>query len=184
MSLQIGQVLKAEILPNTLTIQAKLGEGGQGEIYQVTDGKNEYALKWYNLEQSTEEQKEAIRYLVKQGVPSGATAQRFIWPLDVILLEQTPQFGYLMPLIDTECFAELGEIQAHRKPAPSLTTLCEISYQIANSYRALHLSGYCYRDIATGNVMFDPQTGEVLICDNDNVGINRESKSQVWGTME
>ena len=32
--------------------------------------------------------------------------------------------------------------------------------------------------------MFDPQGGDVLICDNDNVGVNRQSKSQVWGTME
>jgi DNA-binding helix-hairpin-helix protein with protein kinase domain len=184
MSLKINQILKTETLQNTLTVQEKLGEGGQGEIYRVTDGTHEYALKWYNSEQSTQEQKEAIHYLVKQGAPSGTAEQRFIWPLDVIMLEHTIQFGYLMPLIDTQRFAELGEIQAHRKPAPSLSTLCEISYQIANSYRALHLSGHCYRDIATGNIMFDPQTGEVLICDNDNVGINRQSKSQVWGTME
>ncbi|MFN5710197.1 MAG: protein kinase domain-containing protein, partial [Planctomycetota bacterium] len=62
--------------------------------------------------------------------------------------------------------------------------LCETSYQIANSYRALHLSGHCYRDISRGNLMFDPTTGDVLICDNDNVGVNRQSTCQVWGTME
>ena len=151
----------------------------------MTDGKNVYALKWYNLEQSTEVQKEAIRYLVNQGAPhNGAVEQRFIWPLDMITFSNTTQFGYLMPLIDTQRFAELGEVQAHIKLAPSLSTLCEICYQIANSYRALHLSGYCYRDIAASNIMFDPQTGDVLICDNDNVGINRQSPSQIWGTME
>jgi hypothetical protein len=32
--------------------------------------------------------------------------------------------------------------------------------------------------------MFDPATGEVLICDNDNVGVNRQSACQVWGTLE
>jgi serine/threonine protein kinase len=32
--------------------------------------------------------------------------------------------------------------------------------------------------------MFDPTTGDILICDNDNVGVNRQSKSQIWGTME
>jgi DNA-binding helix-hairpin-helix protein with protein kinase domain len=46
------------------------------------------------------------------------------------------------------------------------------------------LSGHCYRDISRGNVMFDPTNGDVLICDNDNVGVNRQSKCQVWGTME
>ncbi len=179
-----GQQVKAETLQNTLTVQYKLGEGGQGEVYRVTDGQTAYALKWYNLEQSTEEQKNAIRYLVKQGAPQGMAGQRFIWPIDIITLYNSTQFGYLMPLIDTQRFAELGEVQAHLKPSPSLATLCEISYQLANSYRALHLNGYCYRDIAAGNIMFDPSTGEVLICDNDNIGINRQSKTQVWGTME
>ncbi|MDM8559410.1 protein kinase [Candidatus Parabeggiatoa sp. HSG14] len=184
MPLQKGQQVTAETLHHTLVVQEKLGEGGQGEVYRVTDDNTDYALKWYNLEQSTKEQKEAIRYLVKHGAPKGIAGQRFIWPLDIITINKATQFGYLMPLIDTQHFAELGEIQAHRKPSPSLAILCEISYQIANSYRALHLGGYCYRDISNGNVMFDPKKGEVLICDNDNVGINRHSKSQVWGTME
>jgi serine/threonine protein kinase len=89
-----------------------------------------------------------------------------------------------MPFIDTRRFAELGEVWAHIKPVPNFTALCEISYQLANSYRALHLSGHCYRDISAGNLMFDHRTGEVLICDNDNVGVNRQSRCQVWGTME
>jgi DNA-binding helix-hairpin-helix protein with protein kinase domain len=184
MPLKIGQKLKAETLKKTLTVQNKLGEGGQGEVYRVTDGKTYYALKWYNIEQSTEEQKEAIRHLVNRGAPQKATRQRFIWPIDLIILDNVDQFGYLMRLIDTQRFAELSEVQALRKPAPSLAALCEISYQIANSYRALHLSGYCYRDIAAGNLMFDPDTGDVLICDNDNIGINRQSQAQVYGTME
>ena len=31
--------------------------------------------------------------------------------------------------------------------------------------------------------MFDCLCGDVLICDNDNVGVNRQSNCQVWGTM-
>ena len=89
-----------------------------------------------------------------------------------------------MERINTERYAELGEVWAHLKPVPGFSSLCAISYGLANSYRALHLSGHCYRDISPGNLMFDPQTGHVLICDNDNVGINRQSRCQVWGTME
>jgi len=186
MQLKNRQELKAEILEQTLTVVKKLAEGGQGEVYCVTDGEKHYALKWYNIEQSTEEQKEAIRQLVTQGAPQRVTGagERFIWPLDLIILDNVEQFGYLMPLIDRRHFAELGEVQALRKAPPSLVKLCEISYQIANSYRALHLSGYCYRDISSGNLMFNPHTGDVLICDNDNIGINRQSKAQVYGTME
>ena len=114
----------------------------------------------------------------------GPASRRFVWPQDLVTAAGTQQFGYLMPLIDTDRFAELGQVWARRKPTPGLDVLCEISFQASNSYRALHLSGHCYRDISQGNLVFDPITGDVLICDNDNVGINRQSECQVWGTMQ
>ena len=167
-----------------LTVKKKLGEGGQGTVYLVEGSHGPQAIKWYNLEQSTEEQKQSISSLVRTGPPQGVAGQRFIWPLDLVTLPNEACFGYLMPLIDTSKFVVLGEVQAHLKPAPGFQALCEISYQAANSYRALHLTGHCYRDISAGNLMFDTKKGEVLICDNDNVGVNRQSESQVWGTME
>jgi hypothetical protein len=56
----------------------------------------------------------------------------------------------------------IGAVQAHIKPVPGFRALTRISYQLANSYRALHLSGLCYRDISDGNLMFDPVAGEIL----------------------
>lgn len=165
-------------------MKKKLGEGGQGAVYLVDDDCGPRALKWYNLEQATNEQRTAIRELVIHGPPRGPAGQRFIWPQDLVTANDSSLFGYLMPLIDTARFGSLGDVWARRKPAPALDVLCEISYQIVNSYRALHLSGHCYRDISRGNVMFDSTTGDALICDNDNVGVNRQSKCQVWGTME
>lgn len=182
--LQIEQQVESEMLNIRLLVKKKLGEGGQGTVYLVEGKDGLHAMKWYNPEQSTEDQKTAIRYLVQTGPPRGFSSQRFIWPLDIVSIRGMLQFGYLMPLIDTQKFAELGEVWAHIKPAPGFSALCEISYQGANSYRALHLSGHCYRDISAGNLMFNPLSGDVLICDNDNVGVNRHSNCQVWGTME
>lgn len=184
MPITLGQSVKAESLHAQLTIRKLLGEGGQGAVYLADGPHGAYALKWYNAEQSTPEQKAAIRYLVQTGAPRGLAGRRFVWPEDLVTAPPARSFGYLMRLIDTRRFAQLGEVWARRKPAPSFATLCEISYQTANSYRALHLSGHCYRDISRGNLMFDPTLGDVLICDNDNVGVNRQSKCQVWGTLE
>jgi eukaryotic-like serine/threonine-protein kinase len=184
MPLEAGQKLKAEMSRITLTVRKKLGEGTQGEVYLVEGPHGQQALKWYKPAQATMDQMAAIRALVQAGPPRGAAGARFIWPLDLVTAPGVPLFGYLMRLIDTSRFAELGEVQAHMKPVPGFRALSRISYQLANSYRALHLSGLCYRDISDGNLMFDPVAGEILICDNDNVGVNRQSRSQVWGTME
>lgn len=184
MSLLIGSQVTAETLGWQLTIQKKLGEGGQGVAYLASGPGGDLVVKWYNAEQATDAQRQAIRQLVKDGPPTGLAGKRFVWPLDVVTAPQSRQFGYLMSVIDTQRFAELGDVWSRRKPAPGLAELCEISFQMANSYRVLHLRGMCYRDISKGNLMFDSRTGEVLICDNDNVGINRHSTCQVWGTME
>ncbi|MGB7788477.1 protein kinase domain-containing protein [Methanoregula sp.] len=184
MPLSIGQRVKAELSGAELHVLKKLGEGTQGEVYLVEGPDGYQAVKWYKPEQATPEQRNAILYLVRTGPPFGAAGKRFVWPLDLVTTGTSGPFGYLMQRIDTRRFTELGEVWAHLKPVPNFSALCEISYQLANSYRALHLSGHCYRDISAGNLMFDPVTGDILICDNDNVGVDRQSRCQVWGTME
>ena len=59
-----------------------------------------------------------------------------------------------------------------RRVEPSLLTLATIGFELAHSYLQLHAKGLCYRDISFGNVFFDADTGEVRICDNDNVDID------------
>ncbi len=184
MPLSIGQHVHAELSSARLNVIKKLGEGTQGEVYLVEGPHGYQAVKWYMAGQATPEQRTAILYLVRTGPPYGPAGRRFIWPLDLVTREGSSRFGYLMDRIDTSKFAELGEIWAHIKPVPNFSALCEISYQLANSYRALHLSGHCYRDISAGNLMFNPESGDILICDNDNVGVNKQSRSQIWGTME
>jgi serine/threonine protein kinase len=46
----------------------------------------------------------------------------------------------------------------------------------------LHEQGYQYRDISFGNAFFDPNTGNVKICDNDNVTPNGAKEGGIKGT--
>jgi serine/threonine protein kinase len=60
-------------------------------------------------------------------------------------------------------------------------SLATVGLELADSFLRIHARGLCYRDISFGNVFLDPQTGGVLICDNDNVGIDGK-ESGILGT--
>jgi DNA-binding helix-hairpin-helix protein with protein kinase domain len=62
----------------------------------------------------------------------------------------------------------------------SLTIVC---INTVEAFREVHANGMAYRDINWGNLFFEPVTGDVLICDNDNA-IFENLPSQIGGTME
>ena len=57
-----------------------------------------------------------------------------------------------------------------------------MALELADSFLRLHSLGFCYSDISFGNIFFDPVTGEISICDNDNVAVDGEGISDVLGT--
>ena len=59
-----------------------------------------------------------------------------------------------------------------RRVDPSFRVLSLAGLQLAQVFLRLHAQGLCYRDISFGNVFFDPATGEIAVCDNDNVAID------------
>jgi serine/threonine protein kinase len=69
-----------------------------------------------------------------------------------------------------------------RRIEPTFRALATAGIELAHSFLALHAKGLCYRDISFGNVFFDPDTGDVLICDNDNVTVDGSATSGVLGT--
>jgi len=158
----------------------EIGSGGQGNVYLVESEGMKYALKWYNKTSSTVEQYRGIELLVDKGAPS----EKFIWPLAIVEGESKDNFGYVMPLIDTKRYTKLthyfgGEIKVKR-----YEYLIDACIKIAHGYNELHLSGLCYRDISFGNLFVDFSTGDILICDNDNVTIdNLTGTDQIWGTQ-
>ena len=155
-----------------------LGSGGQGEVYRVKAGGLEYALKWYFQESATPAQRATIEALVKAGRPAG----NFLWPEDLATSGHAPGFGYVMGLRPPE-YKSLNDYVAG-KVRPTALALITVGIELAKALRALHTKGFCYRDISFGNAFFHPDTGAVLICDNDNVAPNRSSAGGVLGTPD
>lgn len=158
------------------TVDQFLGGGGQGEVYRATVSGKPVALKWYFPEQATPEQKAALEALVKLGAPNS----KFLWPLELASANGVKGFGYIMPLREAR-YKSLFDLMK-RRAEPSFHNLITACYQLADSFYQLHAKGLCYRDISHGNIFFDPKTGEVLICDNDNVAPNGQDRVGVYGT--
>src|SRR5215204_493853 len=134
------------------------------------------ALKWYYPTSATPDQQKALEALIKIGAPS----DRFLWPMQLATASATTGFGYVMPLRNRR-FRSIVDLMK-RRIEPSFRALATAGLELSHSYLQLHAKGLCYRDISFGNAFFDPDTGEILICDNDNVAIDNQSRSPVYGT--
>ena len=172
--LKTGTILTSEA-GEVYTVKQLLGSGGQGEVYSVEAKGISYALKWYFPKSATKNQKDILDNLIIKGKPD----ESFLWPQDLIFEKEGKPFGYIMPLRPKNYKGIIDMMK--RKAEPSFSCLCKAAFNLTKGYRALHNMGYCYRDISFGNVFLDPDTGDVLICDNDNVSYN-SAPSGIYGT--
>lgn len=148
-----------------------LGAGGQGEVYEASVSGKLVALKWYFDHAATASQRSALDTLIRKGAPSG----RFLWPVDLAVANGRPNFGYIMPLRELR-YKSISDLMK-RRIEPTFRALLTVGRELASNFLQLHSKGLCYCDISFGNVFFDPSSGEVLICDNDNVIVNGAART-------
>ncbi len=175
MPLQPKDTLQAISLKETVTVDNLISSGGQGEVYRVTVGGSEYALKWYYPNCSTPEQRKIIENVLQRvrARPNLAQDSRFVFPIDLVEDSQWKRFGYLMPLLIGKQFPSVNDMMIG-KVKPPFSVRCEVAYQLADAFQKLHTSGMVYADISFKNIHFHPQTGEIRIIDNDNVALDGE----------
>lgn len=99
----------------------------------------------------------------------GAPSDRFLWPLELVNSPDGHTFGYIMPLREPR-FEGIVDL-VKRRAEPTFRALCTAGFELADGYLQLQAQGPCYGDISFGNVLLDPDTGQVRICDNDNVTV-------------
>lgn len=170
------QAVQTETTGLPCTVEKFLGGGGQGEVYRAELGGQAVALKWYFPASATPEQRSALETLIKKGPPN----EKFLWPMELTSAAGVPGFGYVMPLREPR-YKGIVDLMK-RRIEPTFRALATAGLDLSHSYLQLHAEGLCYRDISFGNVFFDPDTGDVLICDNDNVTVDGEGKAGVLGT--
>lgn len=154
-------------------IEKELGRGGQGIVYLVDLNGEKKALKWYLNPPDDKFYKN-----LEHNILSGPPLEAFLWP-EYLTRKQNGSYGYVMKLRPANYF-EFGNFLLAKKSFKSYTAMLAAAIKITNGFMMLHRHGYSYQDLNDGNFFIDPNTGDVLICDNDNV-MPQGEKSGIMG---
>lgn len=173
--LKNGTIMTSES-GNKYIVKNLLGAGGQGEVYDVECDGSHYALKWYFKGSATARQKKLLETIIAKGSPDVS----FLWPIELIVPMQGDLFGYIMPL-RPKYYKSIVDLMKKRVN-PSFYVICRTAYNLTKGYQKLHAMGAKYQDISFGNLFFNPDNGDVLICDNDNVSFDSAKPGGVLGT--
>ena len=153
----------------------ELGRGGQGIVYLVDVCGKQKALKWYTKAPDNHFYRNLERNIL-QGAPSDA----FLWP-EYLTERKQGSYGYVMELCPQNYY-EFGSFLLAKVAFKSFAAMLNAAMKICDGFMMLHRFGYSYQDLNDGNFFINPQTGDVLICDNDNVTAQGE-KSGIMGKV-
>lgn len=163
-----GKIIKTDF-GSPIKIIKYLASGGQGDVYIAEYGGKKKALKWYKSQALRNP--DAFYDNLKRNADKGSPDKAFLWP-DAVTERTEGSFGYIMDL-RPEGYYELSKILASEKyNFANFKVATEACIRIVSAFRILHNNGYSYQDLNDGNFFINPRTGEVLICDNDNVAPN------------
>lgn len=147
---------------STAKIVKELGRGGQGIVYLVEVGKMQMALKWYLHPMDNKFYKN-----LEENISKGAPSDAFLWP-EYLTMKEKGSFGYVMKL-RPQGYYEFGNFLLAKNQFGSFEAMLNAAMKICEGFRLLHLHGLSYQDLNDGNFFIEPKSGDVLICDNDNV---------------
>ena len=148
----------------SVTILDYIAEGGQGEVYRVAWKGGEYALKWYSKQPlPTDAFYENLAHNISMGPPE----KHFLWPM-ALTAKVRGRYGYVMPL-RPDSYRAYGDFLLDYARFRTWGLMFRAALNIIDAFFVLHSMGYSYQDVNEGSFFINPDDGDVLICDNDNV---------------
>ncbi len=172
MELKPGQKVNLTIGAQAKVIK-ELGRGGQGIVYLVELNGKKMALKWYLTPPDDKFYKN-----LERNITNGAPSEAFLWP-EYLTVKENGSYGYIMKLRPQDYY-EFGNFLLARKRFRSFTAMLAAAMKICDGFMMLHRHGLSYQDLNDGNFFINPDNGDVLICDNDNV-MPQGEKSGIMG---
>lgn len=145
-----------------------LGSGGQGEVYLVSYGGRKLAFKYY-----IETPSEDFKYNLRNNIAKGAPSPNFLWPLEYAEFDDG-SCGYFMELRGKNYVSFVSYLTGTNR-FKNKRLMLSWCIELAKSFKLLHEQGYSYQDLNDGSFFLDPDTGALLICDNDNVTADKRS---------
>ena len=178
--LNIGDTIEMEYGGDAKILKL-IGSGGQGNVYLVEFNNTNYALKWYDVGKMRDPQ--AFRQNLRNNIKDGAPSENFLWPKYMTKEREDGCFGYLMNLRPAEydSFVSIlntykleidrntGRAMKQRVQFLNLYAMVNAVINIVDAFRQLHRAGKSYQDLNDGGFFIDVKTGDVLVCDCDNI---------------
>lgn len=155
-------------------VLGELGSGGQGAVYRVVVNGEEKALKIYHsfVDKAVVD---SIISLSSKKSPGEA----FIWPENACLNAEG-KLCYLMKL-RPQGYVNMDGISSGARKGVHYTALLNACINTVKAFRILHSAGYAFLDINHGGFFVNPDTGDILIADCDNITPNGTNPGGMTG---
>ncbi|MCL6526061.1 MAG: hypothetical protein K6T57_04180 [Thermaceae bacterium] len=157
-----------------LFLSAKLGSGGEGDIYEVL-GQPGWAAKIYLPKNRTPERKAKLQYMQAHPPQDPFTGGHltFAWPLELLYGAQQEFLGFVMPRLETRQTALLFEIYhptEARKRGLGWRFRLAVAHNLCAVLGELHARGYVVGDLNESNLLVH-KNGLITLVDCDSLQV-------------